>query len=174
MRKLVKLATVPAGLLVSGLMVMTASHAAFTATTNTDSSTWHTGSVALTNDHSGKVVFNADGIAPGRTGTKDVTVAYHGSGAHIRMTAAPTGDAGLVAALQLHITDSEGHDVYQGSLQNLAAHSTYATGMGDIKTSADSTVTYHIEWSLPESADNPAIMDKSAAAVFSWTAQSGK
>ena len=76
------LAVVPLAILASGALVYQASSAAFTASTSTGANSWTAGTVALTNDSSGALLFNVSGIKPGpatTSTTKCVNVSYTGS-----------------------------------------------------------------------------------------------
>jgi hypothetical protein len=77
------LAVVPLAVLGSGALVYQASNAAFTATTQTGTSNWAAGSVALTNSSSGSAAFTVTSIKPGAalasTQFACVDVVYTGS-----------------------------------------------------------------------------------------------
>lgn len=67
------------GLLIAAVIILIVSRTTFTAQTSTEPNTWSTGTVVLTNDHSGSSVFNATNLKPGDTDTEVVQVQYTGS-----------------------------------------------------------------------------------------------
>src|SRR3954465_10288533 len=89
---------------VSGALVLSATNAAFTATTTNPGNTFGAGTVALSDDDSGNALFNLSNLKPGDTTTQCITVTYTGSlGSQLRMYAATTG-TGLGADLNLKLT----------------------------------------------------------------------
>jgi hypothetical protein len=89
---------------VSGALVLSATNAAFTATTTNPGNTLAAGTVALSDDDAGNALFNLSNLKPGDTTTQCITVSYTGSlGAQLRMYAATTG-TGLGADLNLKLT----------------------------------------------------------------------
>jgi hypothetical protein len=58
------LSAIPASMLLTGLMIWHASYAAFTASASTGTNSWTSGTVAITNDQSGAVVWNLTGAKP--------------------------------------------------------------------------------------------------------------
>ena len=73
-RRIAAVSAAPVALLVAGLLVWQSSNAAFTARTQNVGNNWATGSVSLTDDDLGAALFNVQGVVPGQTGTKCITV----------------------------------------------------------------------------------------------------
>ncbi|CAM5325716.1 hypothetical protein GCM10010329_38890 [Streptomyces spiroverticillatus] len=164
----------PAGLLLSGALVLGASHAAFNAQTSTDGNRWSTTSaVTLTSDHEGSAVFDAKEIAPGARGSQSVTVTYDGTPAGVvkAFVASPVGaDTALARALMLTITPEGGAPVTR-SLHDLASSATgFASGVLPWNVTSGAERTYTIDWSLPASAGNE-VADHSVGLTFTWEFQ---
>jgi len=170
-RKFAKVAAVPAGLLVAGLLVAQSSSAAFTAQTSTGANTFGAASIALTNDKVGTAVFAVDGIVPGQSGTRSVAVTYTGtSSVGVKMYAKDGDTTGALAdALQLTVkVDST--QVYSGTLAGFSAKTTYAQGVGTWAPTSTASKTYEVTWSLPTSATN-TVQGDAAQLKFVWEAQ---
>ncbi|GLY32254.1 hypothetical protein [Kineosporia sp. NBRC 101731] len=76
------------GLLLSGLLVMHTSQAAFNASTSNTGSSLASGHVVLTDNLNGVSMFSLSGLGPGSTGTRCIDVTYRGSlDAVVRLTA---------------------------------------------------------------------------------------
>src|SRR3954463_2091596 len=89
---------------VSGALVLSATNAAFTATTTNPGNAAAAGTVALSDDDAGNALFALSNLKPGDTTTECITVTYTGSlGSQLRMYAATTG-TGLGADLNLKLT----------------------------------------------------------------------
>jgi len=67
------------GLLLVSSLVMRTSSAAFTATTDNDGNSWQAGTVSLSDDDAGAVMFNVSALRPGDTGTRCIEVTYAGT-----------------------------------------------------------------------------------------------
>jgi hypothetical protein len=61
---IVALSAIPASMVITGLLIWHASYAAFTASSSTGTNSWTSGTVAITNDQSGVVVWNLTGAKP--------------------------------------------------------------------------------------------------------------
>lgn len=95
--KLIRTGAVLASLLMISLLVMTGSRAAFTATTNNAANTWQAGTVALSDDDSGSMLFAAADMVTGDPLSNCIEVSFGGqsAGADVRLysaTAIPAGD----------------------------------------------------------------------------------
>ena len=170
-RKLTKVAAIPIGLLVSGLLVGQASSAAFTAQTSTGANTFATSSIQLTNDHLATSVFAVGDMIPGATGTKAVKVSYTGAvPVTVKMYAA-AGDTitPLAAKLQIKVNDGNA-DIYDGSLAGFSAKTTFAAGAGSWAPTATADRSYQITWTLPADATD-ALQGTSTQVTFVWEAQ---
>jgi predicted ribosomally synthesized peptide with SipW-like signal peptide len=89
---------------VSGALVLSATNAAFTATTTNPGNAFAAGTVALADDDAGNALFDLSNLKPGDSTSQCITVSYTGSlGAQLRMYAATTG-TGLGADLNLKLT----------------------------------------------------------------------
>src|SRR4051812_33817710 len=89
---------------VSGALVLSATNAAFTATTTNPGNAFAAGTVALSDDDAGNALFTLSNLKPGDSTTQCITVTYTGTlGAQLRMYAATTG-TGLGADLNLKLT----------------------------------------------------------------------
>src|SRR4051794_38794845 len=64
---------------VCGAMVLSATNAAFTATTTNGANSFGAGTVALSDDDSGNALFNLSGLKPGDSMNQCITVSYTGS-----------------------------------------------------------------------------------------------
>jgi hypothetical protein len=177
-RKYAKLAAVPAGILVSGLIVAQTSSAAFTVQTQTDASSWSTGTVELTNDHVGQAVFDIDSVVPGASGSQKVVVTYDGD-VQAGITMFTAGDAQtdnpLAQALHLTITEQGvAGAIYDGSLADFSEKSSSADGVGTWTAAGtgDETKDYTIAWSLPSTVTEDAIQGIDTSLVFAWEAAS--
>lgn len=76
---LAKWATIPAALIVGGIVVSQASYSAFSAETTDGVTNWKAGNVALTNTAPAAATFEAANLAPLDTGSKCITVTSNGS-----------------------------------------------------------------------------------------------
>ncbi len=72
-------AAVVVGFVVSALLVWQASYAAFSATTDNSGNNWSAGTVKLTDDDSGSVLFTMTNMKPGDTSTNCIQVTYTGT-----------------------------------------------------------------------------------------------
>src|ERR1700712_4334228 len=73
-------ATVPLGIVASGVLVWQSSYAAFSATTTNPNNTFSAGSVLLTDNHQpSSVLFNATALVPGSTDSSCIKVTYNGN-----------------------------------------------------------------------------------------------
>ncbi|MBD8517627.1 MULTISPECIES: hypothetical protein [unclassified Plantibacter] len=147
-RRLVRWAALPVAVLASGVIVSTASYAAFTSSTDNSGNAWSAGAIALSDDDSGAAMFAADDLQPGSTGVNCIAVTSDGSlSSDIRLyadNAAQTQD--LDQHLQLDIVQgagggygscedfvpaTTGASVYGGTLAGLANTAVdHASGLG--------------------------------------------
>jgi hypothetical protein len=82
-----------------------ATWSAFSATTGNAGNDFATGSVSLTDNDSGNVLFNMTGAVPGDTVSKCITVSYAGTlTSNVRLYGATTGGNGLSSYLDLKVT----------------------------------------------------------------------
>jgi hypothetical protein len=73
-RRIATISAAPVAVLVAGLLIWQSSNAAFTARTQSVGNNWATGSVSLTDDDLGAAAFSVQGVVPGQTGSRCITV----------------------------------------------------------------------------------------------------
>jgi hypothetical protein len=181
------------GLAVSGIgalavtagLVWQSAYAAFTDSTPTYTLTWSTGTVALTDDDAGAVMFSASGLRPGATQTRCITVTSTGSAPSlIRLYGTGRSSTkSLSSYLTLVVSAGTGGSsagcagfvpsstVYRGTLA--AFPTSYASGVGSWTTAGDTageTTSYQITYSLAATAPAGA-QGGTAAVAFTWEAQ---
>jgi hypothetical protein len=188
-------ATVPLGIIASGVLVWQASYAAFSATTTNPNNSFSAGSVVLTDDHQpSTVLFNASGLKPGSNGSSCIKVTYNGNlAATVKMyiksgdLTNTTGD--LSPYLTLQVAEGTGNaadcsDFAGGSnlynptgsgdttktLADFATNkTTFGTGVSAFApTGSGQTKTYKISYWLQ---DNNLAQGKNNTVKFTWEAQ---
>ncbi|GLY19463.1 hypothetical protein LWF15_24610 [Kineosporia rhizophila] len=97
-RRIAVPAAITSGLLVSGLLVWHTSNAAFSGATQNAGNSFATGTVSLTSDRPGAVLFNLTGMSPGNPETECITVEYTGTAASTVTLAARYPNSDTVAA----------------------------------------------------------------------------
>jgi hypothetical protein len=120
-------------------------------------------SISLTSDVTSATWLPLEGMAPGKRGAVSVTVTFNGpSDADIAMYTQGETAGPLAQRLRLSIFESTAallpFPVFNGTLADLTARTSYADGVGRWTGHGDSkdhTVTYEIMWSLPKDADTP-------------------
>jgi hypothetical protein len=180
-----RLGAVAVGLLVMSLLVVTGSRAAFTASTANGSNTFTAGTVTLSDDDSGSVMFNLSDMKPGDTATKCVNVIYTGSLAADVKLYGTVGGTGLATYLATTVdvgtgatggasTDCTGFTLgstlHNDSLEAFGtAHTDYASGVAGFTGATNpSTRSYRVTVTLQ---DNNLAQGKSASVAFTWEAQ---
>jgi len=182
---LARLAAVAAGLLVMSLLVVTGSRAAFNASTSNDTNTFAAGTVVLSDDDDGSVMFDLTGMKPGDNATRCVNVSYTGSlAADVRMYGAVggtglatyldtvvdigTGAAGGVAMDCTGFTASS--NLHNSTLEAFGtAHTDFGNGAGGFAgVTGPVTRSYRVNVTLQ---DDNAAQGKTATATFTWEAQ---
>jgi hypothetical protein len=188
-RRILALASIPLGLMASGLFVWQASQAAFTATTVNPANSWTAGTVTLTDDDTGTAMFAATGLTPGSTGTKCIEVTYNGTiaASGVRLYGGSTpGTPDLSPYLDLTIDEGSGatfaagcgsfvlgSNLYTGTLGTFASTRTnYASGVSAWAPAAAGAkkvyrFTYTLDAATPDSAQGGT-----ATATFNWEARS--
>lgn len=185
---------VPACLVTACALTLQPSSAAFTASTASSGNAFSSGTVAISNERSGSVVFTGVGsLIPGDTATKCITVTYSGTvSSAVKLYASAYTDTGLADDLHLTLEEGDGGNYASctgftrtGYLINdqdlatvfnpsgVAARRNYAGGLGGTWTpAANPTVkTYRFTYSLPPATPNTA-QGKTVAVTFTWAAQS--
>lgn len=189
--KILKLTAIPAALLASGVIVSQASYSAYSATTESPTSNWATGTVNLNDDDTNTALFTAANLKPGSTGTKCVAVTSTGSLAStvkLYSTNAAT-TKNLSSYINLTITQgtggsfgsctgftalTTGSSVYTGTVDNLATTATgYATGVGTWTPTGNATETrtYQVAYTVSNSAPDTT-QGGTANLGLTWETQS--
>lgn len=162
-------------MLLAALMIMTASRAAFTDTTDNSGNSWSAGTVVL-DSAPVTALFTATGVAPGYTQTECIDVIYTGT---LPSTAKLTsitgsGDAGLQANLDVTIdrwsgagcTGTEVANVWTGDL------ATPVDGETAWAATNPTTYSYEITVSMDSAVTDNGLQGTTAGATFEWTATS--
>lgn len=176
----------PVALLASSFLVYQASNAAFTAQTSNGANSWSSGTVVLSDDDAGNVMFNVTGLTPGDSGTKCVNVAYTGNlAATVKLFASPYDDAGgLGQYLDFTVEEganatggatmdctgfTSGASLYTGTLTGFAtAHTNYANGASTWAPTGADSKSYKFTYTMQ---DTNAAQGKSVNATFVWEAR---
>jgi hypothetical protein len=186
-----KLALVGVALLASTLAagavtfsVLQTSRAAFTGSTDDGANNWTTGSVALSDDDAGSVMFNATNLAGGASLTNCIAVTYSGSlttGVLVRLYGSSTGALGDY--LDLTIEEGSGggfgsctgfsanSTLFNGEVDDFAAvHSSWSTGLSTGWSPNANPTTRVFRFTVTVQNDNNA-QSKTASATYTWEAQ---
>ena len=163
------------------VLVMTSSRAAFVDSTDNTSNQFSAGTVELTDDDAGSVLFNVNNLAPTETRTNCITVSYTGSlAANVHMYGAASGALAPFLTLVVEVGTggsyancsgfSSGSTLYNGTLSNFAATRTnFTNGLAGWNGATNpSSRTYRLSVTLQ---DNNAAQGLSASADFTWEAQ---
>jgi hypothetical protein len=194
-------AAVPAvGMLAAGLLVWQSSYAAFSATTQSNTDAWASGSLTLTNSGGTAVyagttsaTFNESPIKPGSTGQKCLTVKSVGTAAgSLRFYRSALADSAPSLGAQIQVTIDAApvaSDVLAGcagfpavGLTNIVTSvpltglaTTYAGATGPVAVASGSQlVAYRIAWTFASTgttAGDNALQSKTVTAGFTWEIQ---
>ena len=180
---------VPAALLVSGLVVSSASYSAFSATTENPASNWQTGSVILADDDSNAAMFTATKLQPGSTGSHCIKVTSTGNLAStvklysaslattkslsswINLTVVQ-GAGGSFGDCDGFVAQATNSAVFSGTVADFGTHTDFAGGVGvwtPDGLGTDSRV-YKVTYTVNASAPN-STQGGSATVGFTWEAQ---
>lgn len=190
MRRSAPALTIAAAVLLSGVVVATASYSAFSATTANPASNWSAGAVAISDDDAGVAAFTATGLKPGSTGSRCIAITSTGSlPAVVKVYGtAPATTNALSSSIVLSITQgtgggfgsctgytplATGSAVYSGTLAAFgSAAVSYATGVGSWATTgtAAQSRVYRIDYTLDAAAPNTT-QNGTASIGFTWEAQ---
>jgi len=181
---------IPAALVASGVVVSTASYAAFSSTTVNPTNNWTAGSVALSDDDNNTALFTASNLKPGSTGANCITVTSTGSlpsavklygtnvtttkdlAANVNLTV-EQGTGGGFGSCSGFTPAATGSSLYSGTVAGFGAASTnYATGVGTWAPTgtASETRVYRVTYTVSSTAPN-TVQDGTAALGFTWEAQ---
>jgi hypothetical protein len=160
-------------IIVAGVLIYQASMAAFTAQTQTGSSSFSTGTIDLENDASGSAVFTATDLTHGATDTADIVVHYTGGtiDSEVRLYADAGGgaDQTLADSIDLTITSvNAGGSPWKGTLAEFQALTDFGQGILPIVLSDGADQTYTVAYTVADDAPQGA----SADVTFVWEAQS--
>jgi hypothetical protein len=181
-QKIARWAAIPVGVLVSGVLVLGFSNAAFTAKTQDGNNTWSTGTVNLTNNLT-LPMFNyssapankgsADPLMyPGKSLSNTITVNYSGTApADVRIYSTLGADTGSIAQY-LNVTINDGtSNIFTGTLAQLGAKTTYATGVTGWTPTGTASKTYTFTVAMDPSTPQGASGQNIGATTFTWEAQ---
>lgn len=188
--RIVKLATIPAAIVLSGAIIGQASYSAYSATTVSPTTNWAVGTVSLADDDSNAALFTASNLKPGSTGTKCIVVSSTGtlpSLVKLYGTGAATTNS-LSSSINLAVVQgtggsfgsctgfaplSSGSSLYSGTLAGFASAATgYSSGLGNWAPTgtAAETRTYQISYTVDAAAPN-ATQGGTASIGFTWETQ---
>lgn len=181
---------IPAALVASGVVVSTASYAAFSSTTVNPTNNWTAGSVALSDDDNNTALFTANNLKPGSTGANCIAVTSTGSlpsavklygtnvsttkdlAANVNLTV-EQGTGGGFGSCSGFTPAATGSSLYSGTVAGFGAASTnYATGVGTWAPTgtASETRVYRVTYTVSSTAPN-TVQGGTAALGFTWEAQ---
>lgn len=173
-----------ATVLLTTALILTASFAAFSDTTDNTGNTWSTGTVILTDDDLGGIMFTVTDMAPLATVTNCIVVTYAGTvvPANVELYGV-SGGTGLDLYLDVTIEEGTG-GVFNNctgfsptatifatnTLNNFSStHTNFATGAGAWAPSANpESRTYKFTVTLQ---DTNLAQGLNATATFTWEAQ---
>jgi len=188
--KVVAIASVPAAVVVSGLVVSQASYSAYSATTVNPTSNWATGTVALADDDNNTAAFTATNLKPGASGTRCIVVTSSGSlPSNVKLYATNAATTkNLAANINLSITqgtggsfgsctgftpDTTGATLYTGTVAGFGAAATgFGNGVGTWAPTGAATEarSYQISYSVKTEAPDTT-QGGTAALGLTWEAQ---
>lgn len=174
-----------AALLIVGIVTLQGSKAAFTATTTNGVNNFTSGTVVLSDDDAGGVMFNLTNMAPGTTTTRCINVNYTGSLTSDVRLYGVVGGSGLATYLDTVITVGTGAAggagfsctgfvssgvLHNNTLANFGATNTnWTNGLtGFAGATNPSTRSYQVSVTVQ---NNNAAQGLDASATFTWEAQ---
>ena len=172
-----------AAVLLVGVVVVAGSMAAFSATTSNGSNSWTAGTVTLTDDDAGSVMFTVADMAPLDVVSNCIVVTYSGSllPSDVNLYGI-SGGTGLDAYLDVTIEEGTGgvfgnctgfapiSTIFTGTLSSFAAtHTNFTNGAGAWLPAANpESRTYKVTVTLQ---DNNLAQGLNGTATFTWEAQ---
>ncbi len=177
-----KVGVLAATVLLTTALILTASFAAFSDTTDNTGNTWSAGTVILTDDDLGGIMFTVTDMAPLAPVTKCIVVTYSGSvlPADVNLYGI-SGGTGLDVYLDVTVeegtggtfldcTGFSGSTIFTGTLTSFAAaHTNFTNGAGAWNPAVNpESRTYRFTVTLQD--DNGA-QGLNATATFTWEAQ---
>ena len=184
-----RLAAVPllVGIALSAVLIQQSTTAAFSGATSNGPNSFGAGTVALTDDDGGSVMFNATDMTPTDVEQRCIEVEYTGSSfdlTPVRFYSAVT-DSGLGAHLDVVVEEGTGGDfadctgftasstIFSGTLAGLStAHPDYANGATAFTPASGSVArVYRITATLGADTPNSA-QGSGAGATLTWETRS--
>ena len=186
-----RLGIIAMGFLLVGVLVLTASRAAFTATTNNSANSLDAATVTLTDDDSASAMFIVSNMVPGQQEVRCILVSYTGSVADpagVKLYSGGYADSGNFADY-LNVTIEEGTGGVFGDCSSFAfeatiesggtvsgfdaARTNYATGAGvwDPATTPESKAyrfTLELDPATPDAEQGESV----TGLTFTWEIQS--
>ena len=176
-----------ATVLLTTALILTASFAAFSGTTDNSGNTWSAGTVVLTDDDAGSAMFTVTNMVPLATVTECIVVTYRGSSlpADVNLYGV-SGGTGLDAYLDVTVEEGTGGlfgncagaggftpigpAIFTGTLTSFAAtHTNFTNSVGAWLPAANpESRTYRFTVTLQ---DNNLAQGLNATATFTWEAQ---
>ncbi len=155
---LTRLGVMAVGLLLVGLLVISGSRAAFTASTSNSANSLDAGTVTLTDDDTAAAMFTVSDMVPGQQEVRCILVSYTGSVADpaaVKLYSGGYADSGNFAEY-LNLTVEEGTGGVFGDCSSFVFESTIESGgtVTDFDTASTSYATGVGAWdpsSTPES-----------------------
>jgi len=181
-RKISKWAGVPVGALLSCVLVLAHSSAAFTAQTNNQSNGFKVGTVSLNNPLS-VPLFNNTNVPAGNSAndpvlekgvplTNSITVNYNGNlAANVKLYMTLGNDPGSVAQYVDVTVKESGSSLWTGTLSQLATKNNFATGIGTWQPASAASKSYTITMTLSSGTPLSANSSTISASTFTWQAQ---
>lgn len=192
---LVRIAAIVGSMAVVGLMVVTASRAAFTASTENPDNAFDAATIALTDDDGGTAMFTVTDMVPGDVATGCITVTYTGTADPLEVklyqnayseTDGASDGATLDAALTFDIDrvddctlKTKQADLANATLSTNATYSDYTSGLSTGWDPASGTsnesflFTATFTPSGSSATDNTRIGDTVSNLIFTWETQAG-
>jgi hypothetical protein len=182
--RLLAVGAVLAGIVASSVLVLQASYAVFSSTTQNGPSTLSAGTVTITDDDTGNAIFSATGTKPGSTAMSCINVSYAGTlAANVRLYAtSPTGTLGPFVTFSIaEGTSATGgaslscsnfsptSTLFSGTMSNFASAKTnFGNGLSTWAPSGSATRSYRITWTIQD--DNNAA-GLSGGVTLAWESQ---
>jgi hypothetical protein len=177
-----------AGLAGSGVLVWSASNAAFSGTTDNTANSWAAGTVSLTDDDATAAMFSATNLTPASgTLTKCIVVTYGGSvTAPVKLYTGAAGLTGTGLGTYLDFTIDvgtggtfaggcgafvTGGNIYTGTLANFAStYTNYSNGLATTWSPTGATQTKVFKFSYSVQSSDTA-QGKNCSLPWTWEAQ---
>lgn len=155
---------------VAAYLTVQLSIAAFTDTATNPDNSFTAGDVRITESHAGVAMFDINGIVPGWSEARTVTVDNASTvDTEVGLYVSGLEDTGLAAFLQVTVTRG-GSPLYSGALTALPQTFEAATGSSE---APGATTVYEFTVSLPDGQPNlNDARGSNATAAFTWEARS--